>query len=590
MRVAVTATAILWLMARWVMAAQPLAYIATSAGTVVAVDTATDAVVGSVVAGSDLLGVAVHPSGRVVYAGSNTGRYVAVIDAPTMSIIGAIPLQGFHVGSIALSPDGMVAYVANESAIAIIDTASASVQTYVPTPILVGWLALDPTGTQVFASGEDGIVRIDVMTHASSPVARVLGAKGMVVSADASVLYGVLNGGDPNILIADPATLLGTFASSGGVNGYSVALTPDGTRLLATTTGVPGTTGRTSVLDTATASVVGTVLGVRPTGVDVHPDGSRAYVTDEDSNAVSVIDLTTATLVRSIPVPGGPRSIGHFIGPQPICGDGSVTFPEECDDGGTASGDCCSPSCEFESAGSSCGEGLVQCVLHQCNATGVCVSANAPDGVECDSDVSDTCSLPDTCHAGDCMAGGGGDADGDRVCNADDNCPSVSNSDQGDLDHDEIGNLCDVADAPFSVTQVRLRGSSASTPNGYTSVKGDFVVLSSTDAVTTASGMSVRLQDAFGTSPEHTWLATECVNSSSARVSCRSLDRAAKLKLRPLRASPGTYRLAAQLRRLDIQPPFAGPVLVRLSYGASIDRAGPISLCGVVRSGLKCPP
>ena len=43
-----------------------------------------------------------------------------------------------------------------------------------------------------------------------------------------------------------------------------------------------------------------------------------------------------------------------FGGPPPVCGDGNLDFNEQCDDGNTAKGDCCTASCQFEPAGGTC--------------------------------------------------------------------------------------------------------------------------------------------------------------------------------------------------------------------------------------------
>jgi YVTN family beta-propeller protein len=60
-----------------------------------------------------------------------------------------------------------------------------------------------------------------------------------------------------------------------------------------------------SVIDTATNIVVATVLvGLRPAGVAITPDGTHAYVTNAGDHTVSVIETATNTLVASVLLPG----------------------------------------------------------------------------------------------------------------------------------------------------------------------------------------------------------------------------------------------------------------------------------------------
>ncbi len=55
-----------------------------------------------------------------------------------------------------------------------------------------------------------------------------------------------------------------------------------------------------------------------------------------------------------------------------LCGNGNVDAGEQCDDGNTASGDCCSASCQFEPAGQSCNDHSTCTTGETCNAAGVC--------------------------------------------------------------------------------------------------------------------------------------------------------------------------------------------------------------------------
>src|SRR6516162_6744504 len=70
-----------------------------------------------------------------------------------------------------------------------------------------------------------------------------------------------------------------------------------------------------SVIDTATDTVIATIpVGLVPVGVAVSPDGSKVYVTNALSNTVSVIDTATNTVSATIPV--GISSLGVAVNPD----------------------------------------------------------------------------------------------------------------------------------------------------------------------------------------------------------------------------------------------------------------------------------
>ncbi len=66
------------------------------------------------------------------------------------------------------------------------------------------------------------------------------------------------------------------------------------------------------------------------------------------------------------------------------CGDGVVVGTEECDDGNTTDGDCCSSSCDYEASGSSCDDGDACTDVDTCNGAGTC-DAGSP--LVCDDDL-----------------------------------------------------------------------------------------------------------------------------------------------------------------------------------------------------------
>ncbi len=61
-----------------------------------------------------------------------------------------------------------------------------------------------------------------------------------------------------------------------------------------------------------------------------------------------------------------------------ICGNGVVEAGEDCDDGNTTAGDCCSPTCLFEASGVLCDDGSPCTTGDACQA-GACVGLAAPE-------------------------------------------------------------------------------------------------------------------------------------------------------------------------------------------------------------------
>ncbi len=96
----------------------------------------------------------------------------------------------------------------------------------------------------------------------------------------------------------------------------------------------------------------------------------------------------------------------YFTPTLDICGNGSLDLGEECDDGNLLDGDCCSPTCQLDTAGASCGDATsTTCnAPDSCDGAGGCLDNFAAASVECRADAG-ACDIAENCDgAGSCPA------------------------------------------------------------------------------------------------------------------------------------------------------------------------------------------
>jgi YVTN family beta-propeller protein len=89
-----------------------------------------------------------------------------------------------------------------------------------------------------------------------------------------------------------------------GLRPEEIAITPDGSRAYVTNSD----SDSVSVINTQTSTAIGSIplaVGAGPVGIAITPDGSRVYVANDGLDSVSVINTQTNAVVGSIPVPAG---------------------------------------------------------------------------------------------------------------------------------------------------------------------------------------------------------------------------------------------------------------------------------------------
>src|SRR5438477_550404 len=85
-----------------------------------------------------------------------------------------------------------------------------------------------------------------------------------------------------------------------------------------------------------------------------------------------------------------------------VCGNGFLDPGEQCDDGNTVAGDCCSPTCQFEPAGQACPSTTPCLAATTCDGAGVC-GGGTPTTAACND--GNACTTADTCAGGVCVGG-----------------------------------------------------------------------------------------------------------------------------------------------------------------------------------------
>jgi YVTN family beta-propeller protein len=135
-------------------------------GTVAVIDTATNHTQ-TLNLGGQPNGVAVAPDGSRVYVGNSSTGSVAVISVTNNSLVTTIQVSGYPT-TLAVSPDSAHVYVADGGPVAVIDTATNTVEpgidafdTFWPTGVPnlgAVWIAFTPDGSSVYitTSGECG--------------------------------------------------------------------------------------------------------------------------------------------------------------------------------------------------------------------------------------------------------------------------------------------------------------------------------------------------------------------------------------------------------------------------------------------------
>jgi YVTN family beta-propeller protein len=303
------------------------AYVANSGkNTLTVISAATDAVVGVIGVGSHPRSVAVSPDGARAYvanfADGQAAGSVSVVDTRAGRVVASVRVGIGPVG-VAVSRDGARAYVANRgngfsetSILSVINTRTETVIQTVQVGGEAAGVALSADGTKAYVSNTFGYLSVIGLTSAKRGVIQV----GPRACCSPSVVTVAPTGGRGYVTSAAPdlsnAQVLSVFDTATDkvvalaarlppIGEKGIAISPNSRRVYASSG-----TGDILVIDSRDNRVLRTLpVGATPAALVVAPSGLRLFVVTGATNTVAVVDLLTGLVVDTIPVGADPRGI-----------------------------------------------------------------------------------------------------------------------------------------------------------------------------------------------------------------------------------------------------------------------------------------
>src|SRR5438477_104434 len=291
-------------------AAGPKAYVGNfKAASVSVIDTSAGTVIATIPVAKGPHGMSVTPDGRRVYVSGEGSTAVSVIDTATDKVTQTIEVGNTPHG-LAMTPDGgmLLVGVYGEDRIAFVDTGTQKVvgTAAVPKPHTI---AVTPDGKLAYAAsqqpGKFALVVVDMATRtAIRNVALEKTPRDLEFGYDGKALYFTIAGVNA-VQVLDPASdkivaEIPTGASPHIANVFRGA--PAGTVV------VQGP-GELLLFNPATHAPLRSVaVGKQPHWVAASGDGKFAYVTNEGSNDVTVVDLASGQ-TKTVAVGNAPRKV-----------------------------------------------------------------------------------------------------------------------------------------------------------------------------------------------------------------------------------------------------------------------------------------
>jgi YVTN family beta-propeller protein len=223
--------------------------------TVSVINGTTQAVIGSPISVGDYpIGIVVSPSGSIVYVANEGSETISVIDAVTNTVIDTI--TDVPCASLAIDPSGGRLYVGSyfSNEIRVIDTATRTVVGATLTlPTNITNIVLNPTASYLYVANlTNSVYVVRTADLAITQVPVDTSTWGIAVHPSGSFVYAV---GD-NVVVIDAGANTVFKDVNLGAAAYAVSFNTDGTRAFVSQAG----TTNVNVIDTETHAAIDTIV------------------------------------------------------------------------------------------------------------------------------------------------------------------------------------------------------------------------------------------------------------------------------------------------------------------------------------------
>lgn len=283
----------------------------------------------SVIDGETLTVTATIPVGRrprgitfntdytLIYICSGDDNRIDVVDVATNKVVDRLP-SGPDPELFALHPNGRFLYIANEddNMVSVVDTVEKKVVTEIQVGVEPEGMGISPDGKILVNTSETTNMAHFINTQTNEVVADVLvdarprvaeftnDGKFVWVSAEIGGTVSVIDTATHQIVKKITFEVQGVPKES--IQPVGIQLTRDGTRAFVAL----GPANRIAEVDVATNTVKGYhLVGQRVWNLALSPDEKRLYSTNGVSDDISVFDMASAKVIKSVPVGNAPWGV-----------------------------------------------------------------------------------------------------------------------------------------------------------------------------------------------------------------------------------------------------------------------------------------